>query len=329
MQTVLVTGGAGYVGSLLVPEMLDAGYRVKVLDLMIYGDESLDPVAGQENLEIIRGDIRDQDLLREVLPGCDTVIHLASISNDPSFELNPELGKSINFDSFEPLVQIARDSGVGRFIFASSASVYGIKEVENVDEDQPLEPLTDYSKYKMLGEQILARYQSPEFTTVVVRPATICGWSPRQRLDVIVNILTNHAVNNRKIRIFGGSQKRPNVHVRDIVDLYMVLLELPDEQVAGKIWNAGYENHTANQLAEIVKSQVGEDVEMEIVPTDDQRSYHISSKRIFNEIGWRPTRPIDQAVHELAEAMGAGRLEDPMNNPMYFNIKRMQEIDLR
>jgi nucleoside-diphosphate-sugar epimerase len=329
MQTVLVTGGAGYVGSLLVPEMLDAGYRVKVLDLMIYGDESLDPVAGHENLEIIRGDIRDQDLLREVLPGCDTVIHLASISNDPSFELNPELGKSINFDSFEPLVQIARDSGVGRFIFASSASVYGIKEVENVDEDQPLEPLTDYSKYKMLGEQILARYQSPEFTTVVVRPATICGWSPRQRLDVIVNILTNHAVNNRKIRIFGGSQKRPNVHVRDIVDLYMVLLELPDEQVAGKIWNAGYENHTANQLAEIVKSQVGEDVEMEIVPTDDQRSYHISSKRIFNEIGWRPTRPIDQAVHELAEAMGAGRLEDPMNNPMYFNIKRMQEIDLR
>jgi nucleoside-diphosphate-sugar epimerase len=329
MQTVLVTGGAGYVGSLLVPEMLDAGYRVKVLDLMIYGDESLDPVAGQENLEIIRGDIRDQDLLREVLPGCDTVIHLASISNDPSFELNPELGKSINFDSFEPLVQIARDSGVGRFIFASSASVYGIKEVENVDEDQTLEPLTDYSKYKMLGEQILARYQSPEFTTVVVRPATICGWSPRQRLDVIVNILTNHAVNNRKIRIFGGSQKRPNVHVRDIVDLYMVLLELPDEQVAGKIWNAGYENHTANQLAEIVKSQVGEDVEMEIVPTDDQRSYHISSKRIFNEIGWRPTRPIDQAVHELAEAMGAGRLEDPMNNPMYFNIKRMQEIDLR
>jgi nucleoside-diphosphate-sugar epimerase len=329
MQTVLVTGGAGYVGSLLVPEMLDAGYRVKVLDLMIYGDESLDPVAGHENLEIIRGDIRDQDLLREVLPGCDTVIHLASISNDPSFELNPELGKSINFDSFEPLVQIARDSGVGRFIFASSASVYGIKEVENVDEDQTLEPLTDYSKYKMLGEQILARYQSPEFTTVVVRPATICGWSPRQRLDVIVNILTNHAVNNRKIRIFGGSQKRPNVHVRDIVDLYMVLLELPDEQVAGKIWNAGYENHTANQLAEIVKSQVGEDVEMEIVPTDDQRSYHISSKRIFNEIGWRPTRPIDQAVHELAEAMGAGRLEDPMNNPMYFNIKRMQEIDLR
>lgn len=328
-KTIFVTGGAGYVGAVLVPQMLARGYKVKVLDVYIYGEHVLDAVKDHPNLEQIKGDIRDQSLLRRVLPGCDTVIHLACISNDPSFELDPELGKSINYDAFTPLVEIARDSGVQRFIYASSSSVYGIKDVENVTEDVPLEPLTDYSRYKALCEEILLRYQSPDFTTVIIRPATVCGYSPRQRLDVIVNILTNHAVNTGKIKVFGGEQKRPNIHIQDMVDVYLMLLELPDERIAGQIYNAGYENHTVRELAEIVRKVVGPDkVELVTVPTDDHRSYHISSEKIARELGFRPRHTIEEAVRDLVRAFADGLLPNSMTDSRYFNIKRMQELNL-
>src|SRR5947209_5057818 len=195
LHTVLVTGGAGYVGSVLVPRLLAEGYRVKVLDLYVFGEHVLDGVKNHPRLKQIKGDLRDTSLLRHELPGCDAVIHLACISNDPSFELDPALGRSINYDCFFDLVDIAEESGVHRFIYASSSSVYGIKEEPNVTEDLPLQPLTDYSRYKALCEEILQRYQAPDFTTVTVRPATVCGYSPRLRLDLTVNILTNHAIN--------------------------------------------------------------------------------------------------------------------------------------
>ena len=328
-QTVLVTGGAGYVGSALVPQMLDRGYRVKVLDLFIYGEEVFDDVRQHPDLELVRGDLRDQALLRSILPGCDTVIHLACISNDPSFELNPELGKSINFDAFEPLVQISQAAGVQRFIYASSSSVYGVKDVPNVAEEMPLEPLTDYSKYKALCEEVLLHYQSPAFTTVVVRPATVCGYAPRQRLDVIVNILTNHAINTGRIKIFGGDQLRPNIHIQDMVDLYLLLLTAPTEKIAGQIFNAGYENHKVRELAEMVRSSVGGDVVLETLPTDDNRSYQISSARIARELGFTPGHTIDEAVRDLVAAFRAGKLPNSMQDPRYFNIKMMQKIDLQ
>ena len=330
IKTVLVTGGAGYVGAVLVPQMLARGYKVKVLDLYIYGEDVLDAVRDDPNLEQIKGDIRDQALLQRVLPGCDAVIHLACISNDPSFELDPDLGKSINYDAFTPLVDISRASGVRRFIYASSSSVYGVKQEENVDESMSLEPLTDYSRYKALCEEVLLRYQSPDFTTVVVRPATVCGYSPRQRLDVIVNILTNHAVNTGQIKVFGGDQKRPNIHIQDMVDLYLLLLELPDARIAGKIYNAGYENYTVRQLAEKVRDVVGPDrVKLVTVPTDDPRSYHISSEKIARELGFRPKHKIEDAVRDLVQAFADGRLPNSMTDSRYFNIKRMQEIHLR
>ncbi len=328
-QTVLVTGGAGYVGSALVPQMLDAGYRVKVLDLFIYGEDVFDDVRNHPNLELVKGDLRNQALLRTIMPGCQTVIHLACISNDPSFELNPELGKSINYDAFEPLVQISRDAGVQRFIYASSSSVYGVKDVPNVTEEMSLEPLTDYSKYKALCEEVLLRYQSPTFTTVIIRPATVCGYAPRQRLDVIVNILTNHAINTGKIKIFGGDQLRPNIHIQDMVDLYLLLLEAPADKIAGKIFNAGYENHKVRELAEMVRSNVGDDVALETVPTDDNRSYQISSAKIARELGFTAGHTIDEAVRDLVAAFRAGKLPDSMQDPRYFNIKMMQKIDLQ
>ena len=327
---VFVTGGTGYVGSVLVPKLLDSGYHVKVLDLYIYGDDVLDAVKEHPNLEQVEGDLRDRALLESIIPGCDAVIHLACISNDPSFELDPKLSKSINYDAFTPLVEISKNSGVGRFIFASTSSVYGIKEEENVTEDLPLEPLTDYSKYKALCEDILRKYQSDDFTTVIIRPATVCGYSPRMRLDLTVNILTNHAVNKGVITVFGGQQKRPNIHIEDITDLYVQLLQLPTEKIAGKTYNAGYENHKVAEIAEIVRNVVGkDDVKIVTTPTVDLRSYHISSEKIKREIGFVPKHTIEDAVSDLCDAFKAGKIPNPMTDIRYYNIKMMQHLNLR
>ena len=289
----------------------------------------LDPVKDHPNLEQIRGDIRDRKLLERVMPGCDAVIHLACISNDPSFELDPDLGKSINYDAFHDLVDVSKDSGVHRFVFASSSSVYGLKDEDNVTEDLPLLPLTDYSKYKALCEEVLLKKREPGFVPVILRPATVCGYSPRLRLDLAVNILTNHAVNNGKITVFGGAQKRPNIHIQDVTDLYIRSLEWPDRAVDGEVFNAGYENHTITQLAETVRSRVGDGVEIVTVPTDDHRSYHISSDKIRRQLDFTPQHSISEAVEDLVAAFGAGRIPDAMSDMRYYNIKTMQALKLR
>jgi nucleoside-diphosphate-sugar epimerase len=328
-RSVLVTGGAGYVGSALVPALLEAGHRVTVLDLFIYGEDVLDSVKGDPALTLVKGDLRNPEVVQESLRGCDAVIHLACISNDPSYDLDPDLGRSINYDAFRPLVRAAKSAGVERFIYASSSSVYGIKDELEVTEDLPLEPLTDYSKYKALCEEILEEERSPGFVTCSIRPSTVCGFAPRQRLDVIVNILANHAVNNGRIRVFGGSQKRPNIHIQDMVGLYVFLLDQPDENIDGKIFNAGYENHTLMELAEIVRGTVDPALPIDVEPTDDLRSYHVSSEKMRRELGFRPSHTIADAVQDLVHAFRDGRLTDPLQNPRYFNIKMMQKIHLR
>ncbi len=325
IKSVYITGGAGYVGSVLVPKLLGKGYKVSVLDLMIYGDNVLED---HPNLTKIKGDIRDQELLRKTIPGHDAVIHLACISNDPSFELNPDLGKSINLDSFEPMVKIAKENGVKRFIYASSSSVYGIKEEPNVTEDMVLEPLTDYSKFKAMCEEILAPYQSDDFTTVTIRPATVCGYGRRLRLDLSVNILTNLAVNKNEITVFGGTQKRPNIHIEDMTDLYCMLLTLPKEKIAGKIYNAGYENFSIGEIAQMVKNVIGDQVNIVTTPTNDLRSYHISSEKIKNDIGFEAKHSIEDAVRDLKAAFDKGLIPDSLNNDLYFNVKLMQRIHL-
>jgi len=328
-QTVLVTGGAGYVGSALVPKLLTAGYRVKVLDLYLYGDDVLSGVANHPNLEQVKGDIRDRPLLERVLPGCDALIHLACISNDPSFELNPELGKSINYGSFFGLVDVARDSGVRRFVYASSSSVYGIKEEENVTEGLALQPLTDYSKYKALCEEILLKKRAPGFTTIILRPATVCGYAPRLRLDLAVNILTNHAITNRLIKVFGGQQKRPNIHIADMTDLYVDVLRWPEAKADGQIFNAGYHNQRVSEIAEQVRQVIGPDVQIVTTPTDDNRSYHISSEKIKRELGFEARRTIADAVRDLQAAFDARKVPNSMTDDRYFNIKRMQTLGLK
>jgi len=322
---ILVAGGAGYVGSKLVPALLSKGHKVTVLDLYLYGEDVLEK---HPNLTEIKGDIRDLSLVEKAMDGCDHVIHLACISNDPSFELNPELGKSINMHAFEPFVQKAKEMGVRRFIYASSSSVYGVKSEPNVTEDMTLEPLTDYSKFKAACEKILFKYKDDTFVCTVIRPATVCGFAPRQRLDVVVNILTNHAYNRGKIKVMGGSQMRPNIHIDDMVDAYLCVLEAPEEKVQGETYNVGYHNHTVREIGEIVANSV-EGCELEVVPTDDNRSYHVSSEKIAKELNFVPLRTLEDAVQSLLDAFEAGKLPDSMENKRYFNIKTMNALDLQ
>jgi len=328
IKTVLVTGGAGYVGSVLTPLLLQAGYNVRVLDLCIYGEQVLDAVKNHPGLQLIKGDLRDLPLLKKSLAGVDAVIHLACISNDPSFELDPGLGRSINYDAFIPLVEISKDSGVKRFIYASSSSVYGIKDEPNVTEELELKPLTDYSKFKAMCEEELQKRKAPGFTTITLRPATVCGYSPRLRLDLSVNILTSHAINKGKITVFGGGQLRPNFHVRDCAELYVKCLSYPAEKIDGKVFNAGYQNLSINAIAELVRGIVGQHVTIESTPTNDNRSYHISSDKIKRELGFVPSYTIEDAVRDLKTAFDEGKVPDALTATRYYNIKRMQEVKL-
>jgi nucleoside-diphosphate-sugar epimerase len=323
--TVLVTGGAGYVGAALVPKLLAAGHRVRVLDLYLYGNDVL---AEHSMLTQIKGDLRDPAKVKKAVAGCDAVIHLACISNDPSFELNPALGKSINLDAFAPLVDASKAADVRRFIYASSSSVYGVKEEQNVTEELSLEPLTDYSKFKADCETILLDKRSPGFTVLILRPATVCGYSTRLRLDLSVNILTNHAYHRRKITVFGGDQKRPNIHIDDIARLYVESLQYPDAAIDGKIYNAGYDNMTINAIAETVRRIVGPDVTIERTKTDDMRSYHISSEKIRRELGFSPRKTVEDAVRDLVGAFKEGLVPDP-GEARYYNIKTMQRVALK
>ncbi len=329
LANVLVTGGAGYVGSVLVPKLLHKGYRVKVLDLYIYGEHVLDAVKDHPNLEQVKGDIRDRGLLEKIFPDTDAVIHLACISNDPSFELDPQLGKSINYDALFDLVAVSKSCRVKRFIYASTSSVYGVKEEDNVTEDLPLEPLTDYSRYKAMCEEVLLKERKPGFVTLILRPATVCGYSPRLRLDLTVNILTNHAVNNRKINVYGGQQMRPNIHIEDVTELYVKSLEWPDEAIDGKTFNAGYENHSVAEIADTVRNVVGKDIELVTTPTDDNRSYRISSEKIKRELGFVPGHTIEDAVRDLVYAFRAGKIPNPMTDIRYYNIRTMQKLGLK
>ena len=324
----MVTGGGGYVGSLLVPKLLADGHEVSVLDLFIYGTDIFNDYIFDPCLRLIKGDLRNPKDVEKALRGCDTVIHLACISNDPSFELNPDLGKSINYDCFLPLINASKMAGVSQFIYASSSSVYGIKDDENVTEELSLEPLTDYSKFKAMCEDVLLAHQEEGFVTTILRPATVCGYAPRQRLDVIVNILTNNAYNKRLMTVIGGSQKRPNIAVKDMVRAYRHILSSPVEKIKGKIYNVGFENHTVNDLAQLVKKQVGSDVSITTTPTNDLRSYHISSKKITEELGFVNKFTIEDAVSDLTYAMEKKFLTDPINNPKYVNIKVMQNLNL-
>jgi nucleoside-diphosphate-sugar epimerase len=332
MKKIMLTGGAGYKGCILVPKLLAAGYKVVVYDLQLTYDRGLPE--GNPNLEVLKADIRDTQTFRRAVEGCDAVIHMACISNDPSFELDSNLSKTINYDCFEGLVVASRDAGVKRFVYVSSSSVYGVSDSPNVTEDHPLIPLTDYNKYKGLCEPILFKYQSPEFTTVIFRPATVCGYSPRMRFDLSINILTNLAVNRGVITVFGGKQKRPNIHIEDVTDVYLQSLEWPADKLAGEIFNVGYENHSIAQLANFVKDVVEDEfpekapISITTSESNDNRSYHVNSDKIYRVFGWKPKRTIEDAIRDLCQAFKRGEFQDSLTSDNYSNVKTIKSLDL-
>lgn len=325
-KNVLVTGGAGYVGHVLTPRLLADGYTVRVYDSLYFGS-ALEP---HPRLSIVKGDIRDAGQFAQAVQGMDAVLHLACISNDASFELDESLSTTINLEAFEPLVTAAKAAGVKRFIYASTSSVYGVSDAADVTEDHPLVPLTLYNKYKGMCEPVLFRHQSDEFVCTVIRPATVCGYSPRCRLDLSVNILTNHAITNGKIMVFGGAQKRPNLHIEDMVDAYRLFLKAPSEKLAGEVFNCGYQNHTIMEIATIVKQVVEREfpekapIGIEVTTSDDNRSYHVNSDKIRRVLGFSPRRGIDDAVTDLCRAFRAGLLPNSLKDDRYFNVRTMK-----
>ncbi len=325
IKKILITGAGGYVGTSLVPFLINNGYQITCLDLFIYGKSYFKE---SNNLKIIKGDIRDEKTIIRSTKNQDAVIHLACISNDPSFELNPDLGKSINYDAFEPLVNISKSNGVSRFIYASSSSVYGIKKIKNVEEDMKLEPLTDYSKYKALCEDILLKYTSNDFIGTIIRPATVCGFSPRLRLDVVVNLLTNLAFFKRKISVFGGSQLRPNIHMYDMIRSYYSLLVADENLVNNEAFNVGSENISVMEIANLVQNVVGDDIKIETTKSNDNRSYHISSKKIEKILGFKSEKTIRNAIEDLTNFFQKNSINDTFSNPKYININTMKKINL-
>jgi nucleoside-diphosphate-sugar epimerase len=327
-KNVVVTGGAGYVGHVLVPHLLADGYNVTVFDILYFPCR----LPNHPNLKVIQGDIRDHAKVAEVFKGQDAVLHLACISNDASFELDEKLSETINFDAFEPMVLAAKKAGVQRFVYCSSSSVYGVSDSPNVTEDHPLLPLTLYNKFKGMCEPILWKHMADDFTCVTIRPATVCGYSPRMRLDLSVNILTNHAVNKGIITVFGGMQMRPNLHIEDMADAYRLMLKAPQDKIQGETFNIGFQNHSIADLAKTVKKVVSEQIpggkEIEIVttPSNDNRSYHVNSDKIRRMLGFAPKRTIEDAIRDVARAFQNNLLPASFDEDNYYNVRTMKRL---
>lgn len=309
-KTVLVTGATGYKGSVLVPKILKKGYKVIALDTQWFGN-FLQP---HKNLTVIKGDVRDTDAIP--LNGVDSIIHLASIANDPCGDLNPKLTWEVSALATMQLADRAKREGIKQFVYASSGSVYGVKDEEHVTEDLILEPISEYNKTKMVAERVLLSYQD-SMAVQIVRPATVCGLSPRMRLDVSVNMLTMQALTRRKITVFGGKQVRPNIHIDDITDLYIYLLENP-EKTSG-VFNAGFENISILDIANMVKEHI--ECEIIITPSNDPRCYRINSDKL-TATGFKPTKNVATAIEEITAAYHNGELKDEEH---FHNLKWMQK----
>jgi nucleoside-diphosphate-sugar epimerase len=321
---VVVTGGAGYIGAVLVPELLEEGWRVTVLDRFIFGEEPLRPVLDHPRLSRVRGDIRDPEVVHAILcQEVDAVIHLAAISNDPSAELDPGVTRSINGEACRLVMTEAKRCGVARFLYASSASVYGIKETPDVTEELELEPITLYARCKADGEAVLEELADDAFVGVTVRSATVCGDSPRLRLDLTINLLTDQALRLGWIRVFGGTQQRPNIHVRDLTRFYRILLDADPAVVNGEAFNVCHRNDSVMGLAEMIRDEVDPGLEIRTEPTDDLRSYHLSNGKAREVLGFEPEQELVEAVREL-EKRYESPLEPDAGGDWYRNVRWMK-----
>lgn len=305
---ILVTGGCGYKGSVLVPRLLARGHHVTVFDIQWFGNF----LPEQPNLTVVQGDVRD--ILAVDLTGVEAIIHLSSVANDPCGDLDPKLTWEISCLATMQLADQARRRDIRRFIYASSGSVYGVKDEPEVTEELELLPISEYNKTKMCAERILLSYRD-DMVVQIVRPATVCGFSPRMRLDVSVNMLTMQALTKGVITVFGGNQVRPNIHIEDIADLYVFLLDHPEH--AG-VFNAGFENLSILEIARMVAEHV--DARIEVTPSNDPRSYRVNSEKLL-ATGFRPKRTVEDAIKELVGLYRQGVLHD---EAQFHNLAWMQ-----
>jgi nucleoside-diphosphate-sugar epimerase len=322
---VAITGGAGYVGSALVPALVKRGYEVTVLDTCWFNEKPFLSIIDNSNLKILRGDIRNKDDCFSAFKDQDAVIHLACISNDPSFELDPTLGKAINYDAFDNVLEMVRECNVRRFIYASSSSVYGVKKEAKVTEDMSCEPLTDYSKFKLMCEEKLKNTDTKEMVWTIVRPATICGYAPRLRLDLSVNILTIQALVRNQITVFGGKQLRPNLNIQDMVRAYVHLLCARSTDIHKETFNIGFQNRSIMHLALLVKDHVPS-AAIEVEESNDLRSYKVNSDKITKYIGFVPAYSIDEAIKSIIDRYTKGFIMNPFEDSRYYNLKKLKEI---
>ncbi|MBU1196531.1 MAG: SDR family oxidoreductase [Proteobacteria bacterium] len=308
---ILVTGGCGYIGSILTPKLLDLGNQVTVADIQWFGNF----LTKHENLKVIKADIRDVDNIP--MEGVDAIIHLANISNDPCGDLNAKLAWEVNALATMGLVEKAIAHNVKQFIFASSGSVYGIKEEPSVTEDLSLVPISDYNKTKMISERVLLSYKD-QIIVQCIRPATVCGYSPRMRLDVSVNMLTMQALANKRITVFGGNQTRPNIHIQDITDVFIHFLNLKDK--AAGIFNAGFENISILDIAKRITEHVP--AETIVTESNDPRSYRLNADKLLST-GFQQKYSVEMAIKEIIAAFKNGKLKDDEQN---YNIKTMKKL---
>lgn len=309
---ILVTGACGYKGHILLPKLLSRGYEVIAFDLQWFGN-FLSP---HQNLKVVKGDVRDIEKIP--LDGVDCIIHLSSIANDPCGDLNPKLTWEVSALATMQLADKAKRKGINRFIYASSGSVYGVKEESRVTEELELKPISEYNKTKMVGERVLLSYQN-DMVVQIVRPATVCGYSPRMRLDVSVNLLTMQALSKEKITVFGGDQVRPNIHIDDITDVYLHLIDNPE--LTG-IYNAGFENISIMDIAKIVTKYIP--VEIAVTASNDPRSYRINSDKLL-ATGYKPKKSVEDSIREIIEKYRAGLLKDEDH---FYNLRWMEKTVL-
>ena len=309
---ILVTGGCGYKGHVLIPKLLARGYEIIAFDLQWFGNYLLP----HKNLSVIKGDVRDIESIP--LNEVDCIIHLSSIANDPCSELDPQLTWEVSALATMQLADKAKRKGIKRFIYASSGSVYGVKEELQVTEDLELKPISEYNKTKMVGERVLLSYQD-DMVVQIVRPATVCGYSPRMRLDVSVNLLTMQALSKGKITIFGGDQVRPNIHIDDITDLYLHLIDHPEYT---GIYNAGFENISIKDIGYLITKHVP--AEILITASNDPRSYRINSDKLL-ATGFKPKKTVDDAIKEIIQKYNNNELKDEDH---FYNLKWMQQTVL-
>lgn len=326
VNRILITGGAGYIGSVLTRKLLDVGYEVTVIDSFLFTDIGIKDICRHPTLKVSKADIRDVNSLRESLRNIDAVIHLAAIANDPSAELDPQLTRQVNLESYSALLDEAVKAGVQRFINISSIGVYGINFTNNASEEDSLNPLTEYARCKAESEEVVRQYNGP-LTTVTLRCGTVCGWSPRMRFDLSTNTLTAYAIINKKLTVWGGGQRRPQIHIEDMTDFVSGLLLVSHEKIGGQVFNAAGYNTTVMGIAETIKDEMGAALELTTAPPrSDERTYHVSSEKIRSELGFNMKRNIRDGVADIIRAYEKGLWRNP-NDPLYHNIKVMRAME--